>query len=389
MKPHAIRPSLVSLNALIAVLMAVSIAVCAIPVARAATITLNPSKDTTLIETATSDAAQRANGGDAGFYTGQYFDGTHRRALLRFAISGNVPAGSTITSAQLRLNCFSAFEGTSRSHSLYRMLRDWGEGVQGGGIEGGNALPEDACWKYSFFNTTFWGAMGAGLINTDRVSTVSATVSVAGAGVYNLGSTSQMVADVQGWLNTPASNYGWIIIGNETTDNTDRWFDSRESANAGARPQLTIIYTVPGVPPIINDISNSSTLCGTPYTGPTPTLAQGTPTITWTLQAGPSGMTINSSSGVVSWPNPVIAVAPYTITIRATNSFGFDDETWTLNVRPGDFTGDGLVTAADIAPFVGVLVGSTTTNSCASDVNLSGSANGADIQTFVNALLGP
>ena len=30
-------------------------------------------------------------------------------------------------------------------------------------------------------------------------------------------SSAQMVADVQGWLDNPASNFGWLMLGDEST----------------------------------------------------------------------------------------------------------------------------------------------------------------------------
>ena len=45
-------------------------------------------------------------------------------------------------------------------------------------------------------------------------------------------------------------------------------------------------------------------------------------------------MTIDSSTGVVSWANPVTVDSPHTVTIRATNTAGFDDESWQLTVTP-------------------------------------------------------
>ncbi|MBL8878482.1 MAG: hypothetical protein JNG88_05110 [Phycisphaerales bacterium] len=92
--------------------------------------------------------------------------------------------------------------------------------------------------------------------------------------------------------------------------------------------------TVNRLPPVIVPIGNESHTCGGAYTGPTPVLANGSCMIpaTWSLVTGPSGMTINTSTGVVSWPTPTTAGSPHTITIRATNSAGFDDESWQLTV---------------------------------------------------------
>lgn len=61
---------------------------------------------------------------------------------------------------------------------------------------------------------------------------------------YSFTSSSGMVANVQSWLNSPATNFGWLI----KTDNegvvSAREFGSAESAPAD-RPTLTVTYTVP------------------------------------------------------------------------------------------------------------------------------------------------
>lgn len=85
--------------------------------------------------------------------------------------------------------------------------------------------------------------------------------------------------------------------------------------------------------PLIADIADATITIGQSYTGPTPTLTQGTAPITWSLVQGPSGMTIDANTGVASWPSPTTGSS--TVTIRATNSIGYDDESWTLTVQPG------------------------------------------------------
>lgn len=140
----------------------------------------------------------------------------------------------------------------------------------------------------------------------------------------------------------------------------------------------------PGVPPVINVIAADSTACGAAYTSDPPTLAQGTAPITWSLVSGPIGMTINAGNGAVSWPNPVAAVAPYSIMVQADNAQGSDTETWSLTVLPGDFDGDGARDVADIGSFIAHLLGTSVSQTCAADVNLDGDLNGADVQAFVN-----
>jgi hypothetical protein len=50
-----------------------------------------------------------------------------------------------------------------------------------------------------------------------------------------------MAADVQGWFATPANNFGWILVGDESTSSTARVFNSREGS-ASVQPKLVISY---------------------------------------------------------------------------------------------------------------------------------------------------
>jgi hypothetical protein len=51
-----------------------------------------------------------------------------------------------------------------------------------------------------------------------------------------------MVSDVQGWLNSPGDNFGWVLRGNEAAASTSKRFDTREHADTTVRPILTITY---------------------------------------------------------------------------------------------------------------------------------------------------
>ncbi|MBN1127111.1 MAG: hypothetical protein JXA82_19065 [Sedimentisphaerales bacterium] len=86
-------------------------------------------------------------------------------------------------------------------------------------------------------------------------------------------------------------------------------------------------------PPLIESIDDTEILEGTTYTGPTPVLIQGTLPVSWSLIERPAGMTINTSNGVVSWPNVPAVEGPYTVTIRALNAAGSDTTSWQIIVR--------------------------------------------------------
>lgn len=62
-------------------------------------------------------------------------------------------------------------------------------------------------------------------------------------------------------------------------------------------------------------------------------LAQGTSPITWSVIDGPAGTQVDSTGRVHGWtPAPAQAAQAFTLTVRATNSAGSDDESWLVQV---------------------------------------------------------
>jgi hypothetical protein len=203
---------------------------------------INPIKDNTLYE---FDAAEGDVSNALGnhFFAGATGTGELRRGVLAFDIAGNVPAGSTILGVTLSLNMSRTPTGTARTVELHKLLADWGEGTSvapGEEGEGAPATTNDATWRHRFFDTIFWTAEGG-----DFSATVSASQSVGTVGMYTW-SSSQMVADVQSWLNDPATNFGWLVLGDESEIATAKRFDTRESASP---PVLSIIYRPAGPRP--------------------------------------------------------------------------------------------------------------------------------------------
>src|SRR6266700_538781 len=198
--------------------------------------TINPSKDNTLYEFVPADG-DVSNALGNHFFAGETADGELRRGVLAFDIAGNVPAGSTILGVTLSLNMSRAAFDTARIVELHKLLADWGEGTSVAPGEEGDGAPattNDATWRHRFFDTIFWAMQGG-----DFSPTVSASQSVGPLGQYTW-SSAQMVADVQSWLDNPSSNFGWLVLGDESTNATSKRFDTRESASP---PVLTIEYT--------------------------------------------------------------------------------------------------------------------------------------------------
>ncbi len=212
----------------------------ALSATRADQVVIEPSKDNTLYEDIFGESS---NGSGPHIFSGKTNNAAIRRAILAFNVAGAVPAGSTVTSVTLRMTVSRTTAGPQNTE-LRRLTQDWGEsdsdaGESGGG--GSGAGIGDATWLHRFYSTVFWTNPGG-----DYSGTSSASVSVAGTGTSPVwGSTAQMVSDVQGWLDSPASNFGWLVLGNEAANHTAKRFHAREGANANQRPKLTLNYTPP------------------------------------------------------------------------------------------------------------------------------------------------
>ena len=202
-------------------------------------VTLSPSKDNTLFENAGGTVS---NGAGLYMFAGRTNEATNflRRALVHFDVSG-IPAGSTIESVELTMRMSRAISG-AHDIVLHRVNSDWGEGTSNAPGQEGAGAPAtsgDATWIHTFSPSSQWATPGG-----DFESSPSATTSVAGVGNYTWASTSELVADVQAWLDNPSSNFGWIVIGAEAVATSAKRFDTRESTSP---PQLTVQFMPPNV----------------------------------------------------------------------------------------------------------------------------------------------
>lgn len=210
------------------------------------TINLAPVADNTLYQVPTADPAQQSsNGAGQNFYVGRTNQGNNdlRRGAIKFDLSA-VPAGSTITSATLTLRMSRTISG-AQNIALHRALMNWGEGTSNPPISEGGGAPattNDVTWFYTFFSTQSWTTPGG-----DFVATSSASTSVSGLGSYPW-TGAGLTADLQQWRNNPATNFGWILTGNETSGGTAKQFDTKEHPTPTARPVLTVEYTEPAPP---------------------------------------------------------------------------------------------------------------------------------------------
>jgi len=191
--------------------------------------------DNTLFEDADGDTS---NGAGPALFAGRNSQDRTRRALVAFDLLNVLPAGARIDRVELALYVSSAPDSTARSFSLHRALRGWGEGVSSSsGGAGATAAAGDATWLHARYPAELWSHPGG-----DFAATASASQRCGDIGPVAWEGPG-LSADVEAWLADPASNHGWLLMGEELGSRTVRRFASRESVELATRPTLTIFYS--------------------------------------------------------------------------------------------------------------------------------------------------
>jgi spore coat protein A len=221
--------------------------------AAADTVIIEPVKDNTLYDEPTGALS---NGAGVSFFAGLTGEvwaggaGRVARGLLEFDVAGSVPAGSTITSATLTLYLIQASVTnpfTPNTVGIHVVSTEWGEGTSQGGSGGGGggegmgapSTTNDATWIHTFYSASSWGSAGGDFNPTDSASMLVGPL----ADTFHSWSTAQLATDVQGFLDNPSNNHGWMVKGTETANS--RRFASRTHPTPANHPMLTIEFTPP------------------------------------------------------------------------------------------------------------------------------------------------
>lgn len=228
--------------------------------AQATTVDLAAMRDATIYEELTGTGSEKANGAGEFLHvsqTGGLNGGNIRRSLLGFDIAAAIPSGSTINSVTLDLvlnNASAGIGGTPPTPvdiALHEALADWSEGTtnppgpEGPGAAASVGPPRDVTYQSRIFGVATWALAGG---DFDPVASDTTPVGAA-LGTYSW-SGSGMVTDVQGWLDTPATNFGWFAkLVDESPSLTGRRFASRTNTTLIAQPVLHIDFTGPSQVP--------------------------------------------------------------------------------------------------------------------------------------------
>ena len=197
-------------------------------------VNLNAAKDNTIYSENTN-----SNGIGEHFFAGKTASGATRRGLIQFNLA-TIPSGSTITSVTLTL--YGTKVINTGGIGLHKLTQNWGEGTSDAASNEGTgitATTNDATWIHSFFPSSNWTTTGGSFSGT-----VSASIPTVVAGINNM-IDGGLIADVQGFVNNSATNFGWIIRGTETGTNTAIRFGTKDNLTSTFRPVLKVTYSPP------------------------------------------------------------------------------------------------------------------------------------------------
>jgi len=200
----------------------------------AGTVTNLPSADTTLFQYSPDGNMGRAT----TLVVGSTANGAPARALVRFPLAG-IPRGARIISAELRIEVQRAPQMRRPEPSFLDVRRvefPWVEGESSDNL-GGPANLGEPTWNSRGHGSATWAEPG-GRIGVDVSAEVHGTSSrsLVGVGSYTVPTTPDLVHDVQGWLDDPASNHGWMLMARlEDYTATARRIGAREDPVAAPR----------------------------------------------------------------------------------------------------------------------------------------------------------
>lgn len=185
---------------------------------------------------------------------------------------------------------------------------------------------------------------------------------------------------------------------------TDTWFGNRQNSGADFRIAApagstfyldrVVVTTHQPVPPIIAPVTPDPDPihAGTQYVRQL-TLTQGFPEPTWSVLAGPAGMSVDASGLVSGWTPAPGALGDHPVEVQATNSEGVDTHNWIVRVLSRvDFDGDGDVDITDFAMLQRCLSGDASPYSGGCDsADLDGDldVDATDFAAFLPCMNGP
>jgi hypothetical protein len=156
------------------------------------------------------------NGGASEIYIGNDFENESLRGLVRFNVTGSLSTRAIVTAASVTMytGTLSGSPPVAATVSLYRVVVPWGQGtgvgadVTGDFTQGQPCSAGGATWNQPQCAASSWSFASW---------SASASVPATSSSLVTWNSTAGLISDVQGWLDNPASNYGWLLLSSTET----------------------------------------------------------------------------------------------------------------------------------------------------------------------------
>ena len=200
------------------------------------TVRIEASRDATLVEDPDGALADGTGPYVRAGRTSQMAQ-SRRRALLYFDVAAALPRNAKVESVTLNLHMSQTNAGPVEV-AVHRVLAEWKEGpsFSMGGI-GTRSERGDVTWLHNSYAGSLWVKPGA-----EFIPHPSAERTVDRVGPYTWTSTDELEADVRLWSEAPHRNFGWVLVGDESSSTSVKRFDSRESDSPSLRPTLEVTY---------------------------------------------------------------------------------------------------------------------------------------------------
>lgn len=154
-----------------------------------------------------------------------------RRILIRFDLS-QIPAGSTVSAANLAFFMQSNDYPSNPNIDCYRLTQDWAEGTK---VNEWDTPADGVSWSSRGPGKGNWTQAGGSI--AEKICSSSVAV-----GQFT---SCDLKSALQQWVNGSAANYG-VMCSNSVSYANDMIFSSSESSTAANRPKLTITYGTSG-----------------------------------------------------------------------------------------------------------------------------------------------
>jgi hypothetical protein len=207
--------------------------------------------------------------GDPGIFVGTDSNTSFKYGLMAFNVS-SIPSYATVTSVTLDLYVGMVAGsggqnvtnfGPPRTISIYDESQAWGASTNevgstsfAGHGQGFAANPGDGTWNDAQYNSNSslavpWTSGQPANITSSSVA-LATTANIPGTdGLEVPWSSAALAAEVQGWIDTPSSNNGLVVVNANSTGAQSflGFWGASGAANSGngMAPDLVVNYTVP------------------------------------------------------------------------------------------------------------------------------------------------